>query len=100
MMITAEELSGSYRLSDTSSIYDVFAEAAGNLQAAYVAAKRAATSVSEQNLWLDRGIALHKFRRAVDPDDRAALINAIALFGAERVQVRAFVDARATFTAA
>ncbi len=99
-MVTAEELTESYRHSDTSSIYDVFAEAAGNLQAAYVAAKRAATSVSEQELWLDRGIALQKFRRAVDPDDRAALINAIVMFGAERVQVRTLIEARATSTAA
>lgn len=99
-MVAAEELTESYRHSDISSIYDVFAKAAGNLQAAYVAAKRATTSVGEQELWLDRGIALQKFRRGVDPDDRATLINAIVMFGAERVQVRTLIESRATSTAA
>jgi len=97
-MITAEKLTESYRHSDTSSVYDVFAEAAGNLQAAYVAAKRVAGSPSEQEPWLDRGIALQKFRRAVDPDDRAALIDAIVMFGPN--EVRPLIDAKATSTAA
>lgn len=89
---TVPDLVAAYRLSELSSIYDVFAEAYSDAQAAGVEAGVNARTEAERQLWAARGLALADFRRSIDPDDRLAIIEAIVMLGTEVDAIRGYLD--------
>lgn len=73
--------------SDPAVLYDVFAEAMSSLQGAYGRAQDRAVDAGEQQLWVDRGVALRRYEDSVDSDDRDGQLRAIALAETERRQL-------------
>lgn len=92
---TREKLVELLATADTTVLYDVFADAISTAQARYVHAIVAARSEAERHLWTDRSIALNRFRHAVGPDDRDAMIDGLMLLNAERPVRTLNDDARA-----
>lgn len=80
------ELVDRFKLSDTTVLFDVFAEAVSTVQAQYIDAICNARSDAERELWTKRAGALRAYKTAVGPDDRGAMIDGILLLRAERRQ--------------
>lgn len=81
------ELVERFKLSDTTVLFDVFAESVSTVQGLYVAKMRAAGSADEDARWTERAVALRQYKRSVGPDNRDAMIDGILRMRAERASL-------------